>query len=88
MITVPEHPLHFVGRQQTSGEVDYVQDGRLHQGANAPSVLVGSENDLSLLNEHYHPGPISCVIYTRDQPDYQHEPPRKCPHSSPQTLKN
>lgn len=40
MITVPEHPLHFVGRQQTSGEVDYVQDGRLHQGANAPSVLV------------------------------------------------
>lgn len=34
MITVPEHPLHFVGRQQTS-------------------------NDLSLLNEHYHPGTIA-----------------------------
>ena len=26
MITVPEHPLHFVGRQQTSGEVDYVME--------------------------------------------------------------
>lgn len=41
------------------GQVDYVQDGELHRGANTPSVMVTSEADLAELPKDYPPGTIA-----------------------------
>ncbi len=60
MDIVKDHILGLIGRQQTSSELDYVQDGVLHRGANAPSVMITAESDLALLPENtYVPGTIA-----------------------------
>lgn len=41
------------------GQIDYVQDGVLHTGANAPSVMVTDEADLAALPPVYPPGTIA-----------------------------
>lgn len=41
------------------GQLDYVHDGTLHRGANAPSVLVTAQADLSDLPDVYPPGTIA-----------------------------
>lgn len=41
------------------GQLDYVKDGTLHRGANAPSVMVTAEADLSQLPDVYPPGTIA-----------------------------
>lgn len=43
------------------GQVDYVQEGKLHVGANTPSVMVTAEADLANLPNIYPP---STVAYT------------------------
>lgn len=51
--------IDIIGRQQTSGEVDYVQDGVLHKGANGAAILIESENDLEDLAAEYAPGSVA-----------------------------
>lgn len=41
------------------GQVDYVQDGKLHVGANAPSIMVTEEADLAHLPGIYPPGTVA-----------------------------
>lgn len=41
------------------GQVDYVQNGELHRGANTPSVMVTAEADLAELPKDYPPGTIA-----------------------------
>jgi hypothetical protein len=41
------------------GQLDYVQDGALHRGANAPSVMVTAQADLAELPDVYPPGTIA-----------------------------
>lgn len=41
------------------GQLDYVQDGALHRGANVPSVMVTAQADLAELPDVYPPGTIA-----------------------------
>lgn len=41
------------------GQVDYVQDGKLHVGTNMPSIMVTSEADLASLPNMYPPGTVA-----------------------------
>ena len=56
VVNANPYGINLIGRQQTSGETDYVQDGTLNRGANAPSVMVTSESDLEELTEIYTAG--------------------------------
>lgn len=58
MKVLHSNPLN-VGRQQTTGEIDYVKDGVLHQRENAPCVQITSETELPNLIQHYSPGAIA-----------------------------
>lgn len=51
--------IGMIGRQQTSGEIDYVKDGTLYRGANAPVVQVNAESELSELSTIYSVGTIA-----------------------------
>lgn len=51
--------VNMIGRQQTSGETDFIKDGVLNRGTNAPSVMVTSETDLADLTEIYTPGTVA-----------------------------
>lgn len=41
------------------GQVDYVQDGKLHVGTNPPSIMVTAEADLANLPDIYPPGTVA-----------------------------
>lgn len=41
------------------GQLDYVKDDILHRGANAPSVMVNSQDDLNQLPSVYPPGTLA-----------------------------
>lgn len=41
------------------GQTDYVQDGELHRGGTAPSVMVTAQTDLENLPDDYPPGTIA-----------------------------
>lgn len=45
-----------IGRQQITGEIDYVKDGVLYRGANAPTILLGDESELDDLAPICNPG--------------------------------
>lgn len=45
-----------IGRQQITGEIDYVKDGVLYRGANAPTILVSDESELDDLAPICNPG--------------------------------
>lgn len=45
-----------IGRQQITGEIDYVKDGVLYRGANAPTILVNDESELDELAAVCNPG--------------------------------
>lgn len=51
--------IGIIGRQQTSGEIDYVKEGTLYRGANAPVVQVTAESDLAELPDVYSVGTIA-----------------------------
>ncbi len=59
IVNANPYGINIIGRQQTSGETDYVKDGKLNRGANAPSVMVSSENDLKELTKIYTPGTVA-----------------------------
>lgn len=59
VVNANEFGINIIGRQQTSSEIDYVSDGTLHRGVNAPAVLVTSVADLSQLTDVYSPGAIA-----------------------------
>ena len=60
METISEHVLGLIGRQQTSGEIDYVDaESVLHRGANAASIQIHSKADLFQLSELYSPGTLA-----------------------------
>lgn len=61
MKTVNANPygIDLVGRQQTSGEMDFIKGGVLNRGANAPSVMVNDEFDLDGLIDIYTPGTVA-----------------------------
>lgn len=60
MNVVNDAILRLIGRQQTSGEIDYVNnEGELHTGANAPAILVRAEGDLANLPNTYAPGSLA-----------------------------
>ena len=59
VVNANPYGINIIGRQQTSGEVDFVKDGALNRGANAPSVMVTSEADLAELTEIYTPGTVA-----------------------------
>lgn len=59
VVNANPYGINIIGRQQTSGETDYVQDGTLNRGANAPSVMVTSADDLEDLTEIYTPGTVA-----------------------------
>jgi len=46
----------IIGRQQITGEIDYVKDGVLYRGANAPTILLGDESELDDLAPICNPG--------------------------------
>ena len=46
----------IIGRQQITGEIDYIKDGVLYRGANAPTILVGDESELDDLALICNPG--------------------------------
>ena len=54
-----------MGRQQTSGEIDYIKDDMLYIGANLRSVLVSSESDLPNLTD-YEPGTLAFTVGYKD----------------------
>ena len=41
------------------GQVDYVQDDKLHVGANTPSIMVTAETDFANLPDIYPPGTVA-----------------------------
>lgn len=41
------------------GQADYVQNGMLHMGANAPTVMISAQSDLAELTDQYPPGTIA-----------------------------
>ena len=45
-----------IGRQQITGEIDYVKDGVLYRGANAPTILINDESELDDLALICNPG--------------------------------
>ena len=53
MDTVIENVLSKIG------QLDYVQDGELHRGGTAPSVMVTAQTDLANLPDVYPPGTIA-----------------------------
>lgn len=59
IVNANPYGIRIIGRQQTSGETDYLQEGKLHRGANAPSVMVQNETDLNALTTLYTPGAIA-----------------------------
>lgn len=59
VVNANPYGINIIGRQQTSGETDFVKDGALNRGANAPSVMVTSEADLAELTEIYTPGTVA-----------------------------
>lgn len=59
IINANPYDLTIIGRQQTSGETDYIKGGALYRGANAASILVGSANDLLDLTDIYAPGTVA-----------------------------
>jgi len=42
-----------------TGQVDYVQNGQLYRGGNAPSVMVTAKADLAQLPDIYPPGTVA-----------------------------
>ena len=60
MKVINENLIKFIGRQQISGETDYVKDGVLHRGVNAASILVAGEADLQAIPKGlYSPGSVA-----------------------------
>ena len=59
VVNANPYGINIIGRQQTSGETDYVKDDAVHRGANAPSVMVTSADDLEELTEIYTPGAVA-----------------------------
>lgn len=59
VVNANPYGINIIGRQQTSGEVDYLKDGTLNRGANAPSVMVASDDDLASLTDIYTPGTVA-----------------------------
>ena len=53
----------IIGRQQISGEIDYVKDGVLYRGFNAPEILISDPSELDALAPIYTPGAFA---YTSD----------------------
>lgn len=45
-----------IGCQQITGEIDYVKDGVLYRGANAPTILINDESELDDLASVCNPG--------------------------------
>lgn len=45
-----------IGRQQVTGELDYVKNGVLYRGANASTILIGDESELNVLASICNPG--------------------------------
>lgn len=59
VVNANPYGIKTIGRQQTSGEVDFIKDGTLNRGANAPSVMVTAEADLAELTDIYVPGTVA-----------------------------
>ena len=59
VVNANPYGINIIGRQQTSGEVDFIKDGTLNRGANAPSVMVTAEDDLAELTDIYTPGTVA-----------------------------
>lgn len=61
MKTVNANPygIGLIGRQQISGEMDFIRDDILNRGANVSSVMVNDEFDLDALNDIYTPGTVA-----------------------------
>lgn len=61
VVNANPYGINIIGRQQTSGEVDFIKDGTLNRGANAPSVMVTAEADLAELTDIYTPGTVAYI---------------------------
>lgn len=59
-IVIPAHGRDEIGRMQITGEIDYVKDGVLYRGANAPTILISDTSELEELTS-CNPGSFAMI---------------------------